>query len=150
MELHEFKKVSAFFHDGTIDHFENTHREIYMWMESAELELEWVKKFQVKVNRDMRIKGVLHLINVRGVTINGIAFNEYNPRYEISDILHLYVSKNQISMFVCWKNRSLVDKSEAWQKVIIEADKIFWIYDDYIKPSSQRSFKSDYIPHALG
>lgn len=149
LESNEISKFEDFFHDGSIDHIEQIGNNIYMWMESAQLKPEWISEFQVRVNEDLRIKGVLHLINVKSIIVNEVVCNEYKPKFELSDILDLYVSETQISLLVIWRNRSPDDNTEEWQKVIIEAERVFWRYDEYVNDPPEVAFQSSYKPFEM-
>lgn len=146
MEMNEFEKLMGFFHDGSIDHIKQHDRNIYLWMESAQLQQEWIDEFNVHVNDNMSIKGVFLCLNVKKLIIDHIPQTSIQMNYDVAEILDFDVEGAGISLLVLWRQWGTGFRPNISGLIKIEADKFYWKYDEYVSASSKQKFKSSYKP----
>lgn len=146
MKLEEFKRLTCFFHDGSIDHIEQFRKNIYMWMESAQLLPEWIEEFNVKVNDNQCIKGVFHCINVKSLMIDHVPQKTLQMNCDSAEILDFDIVEDGVQLLVVWRDRSdgLYTNNSGLIKII--AQKFYWRYDEYVSDPPEIAFQSSYKP----
>lgn len=147
--MNEFEKLMGFFHDGLIDRIIQVDRNIYIWMESSQLNPEWIEEFNVNVNDNMSIKGVFHCINVKNININHNDESKIQMNHDRAEILDFEIEGRGISLLVMWLDWNIKNKDTNIGLIKIDADKFYWQYDDYISSTREHEFESSYKPVEL-
>ena len=147
MELCDFKRYSAFFHNGTIDKIIQDGNNIYIWMESSGMLPEWLIEYPIQVNEETCIKGVLHCLNVSSLIVNHISEATFQQTQDCAEILDFDVENEDVSFLVIWrdwKEKSIYSNISGLIK--IQAERFYWRHENYISSSPKRSFETTYDP----
>lgn len=133
MNSEEFNKVTAFFHDGILDRFEQHGKDIKIWMCSAQMNPEWLIEYPVKVDAENYIRGILHCNNLNDMIINDISENVFIQKFDCGDILDFEIINGQVKFLVVWYNLSKEEPSEDCQEIVIQANTIYWEHVNYVR-----------------
>jgi hypothetical protein len=95
-------------------------------MESAEMDLDDVKD-DVLLSEDDRIKGLLHIEEIKAISENGKAYLDYlKMKREDAEILHFEFQKNRVKFDIMWSSFPPHSNTEDFSTIEIQADKIWW------------------------
>ncbi|MGL4540356.1 MAG: hypothetical protein ACRCU0_05205 [Candidatus Rhabdochlamydia sp.] len=120
---------AQFFHDGAIVSIKHHHNNIEISMQSAQMDLEDLKD-DTKLSEHDRIKGKLHLENIKTISIDEIPFFEtWQMSYDKGGIFDFIVDKQTVELQIIWKNfppKPDVPAVDEFSTIKITAEKIWW------------------------
>ncbi|MGL5627151.1 MAG: hypothetical protein ACRDDW_06555 [Candidatus Rhabdochlamydia sp.] len=117
---------ASFFHDGSIIAIEHHHNNMEISMQSAEMDLEDLKD-DTKLSEHDRIKGKLHLENIKTISINEIPYFEtWQMSYDEGGIFHFIVDKQTVELQIIWENFPPKPTVNEFSTIKITAEKIWW------------------------
>jgi hypothetical protein len=113
-----------------IKHIED---EIVLSMESAEIDEEEIKdyiapsKVDIILSKDDRIRGKLHIAEVKNIKINDKAFSGILKKmYDYAGIFDFEIKKNTVELSIKWGTYSFDPNFNEFSVIEIEAEKIYW------------------------
>lgn len=124
--MFNINKYTDFFHDGSIIDIVQIDNEIVISMESAEVDEEDMKD-DIFLVKDARIRGKLHIENVKSVRLNDKPSLEFIKKpYDEGGIVNLEITKKTVMLSIDWVNFPPNPKINEFWIIKIEAEKIWW------------------------
>lgn len=120
------KSFYNYFHDGSIIDIKHSSKHILISMESAEISSEDLPEYALSVHN--RLKGILHLKQIKSISINKQLFQEsLHMKGDSAGIIDFEINQNSIRLFIEWVNypphQKLID---MYSEIVIETNKIYW------------------------
>lgn len=126
MNIKSLIKNQSLFHDGCLEKICYNGKTVEIVIISAEIFPEDLNE-DIKISFDNRIKGILHLEDIKNITINDIVLHTVlRKTHEDAEILKLEIQKNCVVIMVEWSNFPSVGDDNVFSKINIEAEKIWW------------------------
>lgn len=114
---------ASYFHDGEILDITHYNNEIEMTLVSAEIDPKLIN--DIRLSKDKKLKGKLHIKGIRSILNNGKEFKgQLKMFFSDNDLLHLKISKTVVLCEIGWRGRNSgeIDFSDFE----IHATKIWW------------------------
>ncbi len=133
MNIH---KYSDFFHDGRLINIEQVNDKIEISMQTSQLWPEW-NPDNIALTNDERIKGKLHLKEIKSIIINDHPIDILKMLYDTGEILDFDLfGDNKVKLGITWSNYPPKKRINVFEIIEIEAEKIYWenipdLYDPY-------------------
>lgn len=122
----DINKYADFFHDGSIIDIDHIGNKMIISMESAEVDEEDVKG-GITLAKDARIRGKLHIEEIKSVRINNKPYLEIIKKiYDEGGIVNFEIAKNSVMISIDWVNFPPNPKINEFSDIKIEAKKIWW------------------------
>jgi len=120
------KNYTAFFHDGSIYSINHVVNEIDIFMESAELEEDYIAD-ELVLTKDNRIKGILHILHVNKIIENGkLLESTLKMKFEDAEIFHFDLNQNKVILQIKWDLFPPKPSIKDFSNIEIEADSVWW------------------------
>lgn len=117
------EKYTSDFHDGELMNIEHQKNKIELSLSSAEVDPEEV--LDLSLASHDRIRGKLHLEEIKNIKLNGELFlGKLIMQHESAEILHLGIKSNHVEMEILWRDSDFQDK--GYSEIAIETEKIYW------------------------
>ncbi len=116
-----------FFHDGSLLSIEHRGEIIVLCMKSAEVDPEELPG-DIALSSDDRIKGKLHIINIKSIEVNEKPFlGILTKDYDSAEILDFEMENHStILLGIQWKNYPPRSNVSDFSTIIIKAEKMWW------------------------
>jgi len=129
MKKNLIEYYAPFFHDGSIIAIEHHHNNMEISMQSAQMDIEDLKD-DTKLSEHDRIKGKLHLENIKTIIIDEIPyFGILQMSYDEGGIFCFIVDKQMVELQIIWENfppKPDVAADDEFSTIKIAAEKIWW------------------------
>lgn len=117
---------APFFHDGSIININHTHGDIEISMQSAQIDEEDLKD-EITLSKFHRIKGKLHLKNVRSIIVNDLVFSDtLKMLYDKGSIFDFVLQNQEMELQIEWVNFPPNPDVDEFSVIKINAEKIWW------------------------
>jgi hypothetical protein len=124
--MNDISKYTSLFHDGSVMYINHVNNEMIIFMESAEVDEEDIDD-DIILSKDDRIRGKLHIENIKNIKINNKLFlKTIENTYDDGGIVNFKIAKNSIKLSLDWVNFPPKQKIDEFWIIQIEAEKIWW------------------------
>lgn len=122
----DINKYADLFHDGSIIDIDHIDNKMTIFMESAEVDEEDIKD-DITLAKDDRIRGKLHIEEIKSITINNKSYLEIVKKiYDEGGIVNFEITKNSVLLSIDWVNFPPNQKINEFSVIKVEAEKIWW------------------------
>ncbi len=122
----DISKYVDYFHDGGLYDIKHRNGKIELFMCSAEMDPEDLKD-DIPLGDYDRIKGILHLEDIKKITRNKQPFiGELKMEHQSGEILDFEIVNDVVELGILWDNFKPKHQSMGYSTITIKADKIYW------------------------
>ena len=122
----DIRRYAGFFHDGSIIDIQHCGNQMIISMESAEVDEDDINDVSI-LAKDDRIRGKLHLEEIKAININTENFLQTLKKIgDEGDIFNFEVNENFIILDIEWINFPPNPKINEFSTLKIEAENIWW------------------------
>ncbi|CCB88471.1 hypothetical protein [Simkania negevensis] len=117
---------TAFFHDGSLRDIWSKENNIFLILESAEINPHEIKEPEI-LSKSNRLTGCLCLIHVKLIKENDHILKEtLKKRYQDGEILEFEIKNKRILLLIEWRDPSIDFFTQEVSEIQIEAEKVYW------------------------
>ncbi|WP_194848396.1 hypothetical protein [Candidatus Neptunochlamydia vexilliferae] len=119
----DITNYTAYFHDGNLIDIEHQGKNIYLFLESAQLPISGVSH----MSKSKTLLGKLCLIKVQKVIENDEPYvGLLNKKHDSGEILDLELEGNKVLLLVEWTDYPPKPRVYDVSEIIIESEKVYW------------------------
>ena len=122
----DIANYTAFFHDGSLRDIWSTENNIFLILESAEINPNEIEDVKI-LSKSNTLFGKLHLKNIKSIKLNRKVYTGvFHKFYDDGEILDFEVYPNEIFLLIEWSNFPPKPKTNDVSRIEIETDEIYW------------------------
>lgn len=122
----DISKYVDYFHDGNLYNISKMNNEVTFQMSSAEMDAFEVEK-GLTLSKDHKIKGILHLYNIRNIHLTGkYKLENLFEVFNLGTILDFEITNKTIELGILWENYPPKTHTNEFTTIIIQAECIRW------------------------
>ncbi len=126
VELIIIKKYLHEFHDGALLGIEHKGQDYVLSLESAEMDRSDMKD-DLSLSERGTIKGKLHLVSVKLITINKLKLaGELKMKYDYGSIFDFEIQNDLVELQISWRNAPQKPYVNDFSTIVIKAKDIWW------------------------